>query len=61
MICPEMSRPNLDVEMPVYFEFVECQEHKCRLWIEVYTTEGERVNGCAKELGPRMHEGLLRV
>lgn len=39
-----------------------CQQSKCQLWTEVYTTEGNMTSGCAYELKPHMNsEGQYRV
>ncbi len=51
-ICPVMSRAA---------NIALCRGDKCAWWIEVYTTELNRVYGCAKALQPCMHEGLFRV
>ncbi len=61
-ICPIMSRPSVDHDGSGLMCTIPCQGNGCQLWIEVYTTEGIRTEGCAHELGPQMNsEGQLRV
>lgn len=39
-----------------------CRGTACEWWIQVYTTEGNTVSGCAKAIGPQMNaEGHLAV
>jgi len=68
-ICPIMSRPQFkrgpeegDGSGVIAEEsFVPCQEYKCKLWINTYTTENEPHQGCSIELGPQMVNGLFKV
>lgn len=59
-ICPYLSTGH-----PAYKheqnQMIMCQENKCQLWIEVFTTEMIRVQGCAIALKLQMVDGLLRV
>jgi len=59
-ICPFMSTGHPDFTHGDH-QMVKCQENKCRLWIEVFTTELHRIQGCAYELQPQMVDGQLRV
>ncbi len=73
-ICPIMSGPPVMEDIPptpgvpqyrdkrvVSTGLQECQKYSCQLWLEVYTTEGQRHTGCAFELQPQMVDGLFRV
>ena len=62
-ICPLMSVTPVfnDAGEELFDGIYHCQQSKCQLWIEVYTTERLRTSGCAHELGPQMTDGLLRV
>ena len=42
-------------------EEIKCCQHRCQLWIEVYTTELHRHEGCAIALKPQMVDGRFRV
>ena len=60
-ICPIMTAaPHSDPD-GVIFAPVYCQKNQCQLWIEVFTTELVRVQGCAHALAPQMVDGQLRV
>ena len=61
-ICPIMSGPvAIDGGVTVINKEIECIKHRCRLWIEVFTTELIRTQGCTYELEPQMVDGQLRV
>ncbi len=59
-LCPLMTRPYREDEAN-YMNEVECVENSCQLWIEVFTTENIRIQGCAIELQPQMVNGQFRV
>ena len=64
-ICPLMSRPvgikHEDGSPDIFMEFQNCMGSKCQFWIEVFTTELHRTQGCCYELQPQMVDGQLRV
>ena len=43
------------------FQEVLCKKWACQLYVEVYTTEVQRMNGSAFELQPSMIDGQFRV
>ena len=60
-ICPIMSRLPSSVDASYDKCEIMCVEHRCMLWIEVFTTEQIRINGCSLALQPSMQDGLFRV
>ena len=64
-ICPIMSKNawiDTSLDEPKIMGVIPCQQNKCQLWIKVYTTELQPVDGCCYELKPQTNsDGLLVV
>jgi hypothetical protein len=64
LFCPVMSAGSASRTADggvVLTSMIMCQQDDCQLWIEVSTSTGNKVKGCAMALGPRMFEGRLRT
>jgi len=63
-ICPLMSRHvvfDFGMDKGIQFREVDCKGSECQFWIEVFTTELHRTQGCCYELQPQMVDGQLKV
>ena len=62
-ICPLMSSAATYSEAGQFIDGGEvlCKGNECQFWIEVYTTELHRHEGCAIALQPQMVDGQFRV